>query len=157
MRCSGPNLDRFNARGCMRICVPCVVDVYACSLYCLTVGVFRNRWKYFLYSTEQCLVFTFDQFHLLNLTFWPCSWCCDYWVMSLVLHLHRWFHGHIMSKDAEKLLLEKGKNGSFLVRESISKPGDFVLSVRIDETQVTHVMIRCNVRLLISSLFRFIY
>lgn len=53
-----------------------------------------------------------------------------------------------MSKDAEKLLLEKGKNGSFLVRESISKPGDFVLSVRIDETQVTHVMIRCHVCIL---------
>ena len=54
----------------------------------------------------------------------------------------RWFHGHVMSKDAEKLLLDKGKNGSFLVRESNSKPGDFVLSVRVDDSHVTHVMIR---------------
>jgi len=57
----------------------------------------------------------------------------------------RWFHGHITSKDAEKLLLDKGKNGSFLVRESNSKPGDFVLSVRVDDSHVTHVMIRFHV------------
>ncbi|KAF6198614.1 hypothetical protein GE061_008366 [Apolygus lucorum] len=55
----------------------------------------------------------------------------------------RWFHGHLSGKEAEKLILEKGKNGSFLVRESQSKPGDFVLSVRTDD-KVTHVMIRCH-------------
>ncbi|KAJ8319954.1 hypothetical protein KUTeg_001541 [Tegillarca granosa] len=37
----------------------------------------------------------------------------------------RWFHGHISGKEAEKVLIEKGKNGSYLVRESQSKPGDF--------------------------------
>ena len=42
--------------------------------------------------------------------------------------------------------MEKGKNGSFLVRESHSKPGDFVLSVRTED-KVTHVMIRCQVSL----------
>ncbi|XP_052714070.1 tyrosine-protein phosphatase non-receptor type 11-like isoform X3 [Crassostrea angulata] len=52
----------------------------------------------------------------------------------------RWFHGHISGKEAEKVLMEKGKNGSYLVRESQSKPGDFVLSVRTDD-KVTHVMI----------------
>nr|CAD7591053.1 unnamed protein product [Timema genevievae] len=54
-----------------------------------------------------------------------------------------WFHGHLSGKEAEKLILEKGKNGSFLVRESQSKPGDYVLSVRTDD-RVTHVMIRCQ-------------
>ncbi|XP_039611514.1 tyrosine-protein phosphatase non-receptor type 11b isoform X1 [Polypterus senegalus] len=63
----------------------------------------------------------------------------------------RWYHGHLSGKDAEKLLMEKGKAGSFLVRESQSKPGDFVLSVLTNEekhenverkTKVTHVMIR---------------
>ncbi|MGH0121146.1 UNVERIFIED_CONTAM: hypothetical protein FKN15_046391 [Acipenser sinensis] len=63
----------------------------------------------------------------------------------------RWYHGHLSGKDAEKLLTEKGKPGSFLVRESQSKPGDFVLSVLTNEekhenadrkTKVTHVMIR---------------
>lgn len=68
----------------------------------------------------------------------------------------RWFHGHLSGREAEKLLTEKGKNGSFLVRESQSHPGDFVLSVRTgdDKTdttdskpKVTHVMIRCQVLL----------
>jgi len=53
----------------------------------------------------------------------------------------RWFHGHLSGKEAEKIMLEKGKNGSFLVRESQSKPGDYVLSVRTED-KVTHVMIR---------------
>ncbi|XP_037937457.1 tyrosine-protein phosphatase corkscrew [Teleopsis dalmanni] len=53
----------------------------------------------------------------------------------------RWFHGNLSGKEAEKLILERGKNGSFLVRESQSKPGDFVLSVRADD-KVTHVIIR---------------
>ncbi|CAB1336886.1 unnamed protein product, partial [Coregonus sp. 'balchen'] len=62
-----------------------------------------------------------------------------------------WYHGHLSGRDAEKLLTDKGKPGSFLVRESQSKPGDFVLSVLTNEekhenvdrkTKVTHVMIR---------------
>lgn len=53
----------------------------------------------------------------------------------------RWFHGNLSAKEAERLILERGKNGSFLVRESQSKPGDFVLSVRTED-KVTHVMIR---------------
>ncbi|XP_016891779.1 tyrosine-protein phosphatase non-receptor type 11b isoform X2 [Cynoglossus semilaevis] len=63
----------------------------------------------------------------------------------------RWYHGHLSGRDADKLLTDKGKPGSFLVRESQSKPGDFVLSVLTNEekhenmdrkTKVTHVMIR---------------
>ncbi|XP_076047900.1 tyrosine-protein phosphatase non-receptor type 11-like isoform X2 [Oratosquilla oratoria] len=54
----------------------------------------------------------------------------------------RWFHGHLSGREAENLILEKGKHGSFLVRESQSKPGDYVLSVRTED-KVTHVMIRC--------------
>ncbi|KAJ8917532.1 hypothetical protein NQ315_005581 [Exocentrus adspersus] len=56
---------------------------------------------------------------------------------------YKWFHGHLSAKEAEKLILDRGKNGSFLVRESQSKPGDFVLSVRTDD-KVTHVKIRCT-------------
>ncbi|KRT81496.1 hypothetical protein AMK59_5764, partial [Oryctes borbonicus] len=71
-------------------------------------------------------------------------------IISTALHeirkaliFFKWFHGHLSGKEAEKLILDKGKNGSFLVRESQSKPGDFVLSVRTDD-KVTHVMIRCT-------------
>ncbi|XP_066875875.1 tyrosine-protein phosphatase non-receptor type 11-like isoform X2 [Kogia breviceps] len=60
----------------------------------------------------------------------------------------RWYHGHLSGKEAEKLLMQKGCPGSFLVRESQSKPGDFVLSVltqqldRADrQARVTHVTI----------------
>lgn len=42
-----------------------------------------------------------------------------------------------------QVLTEKAKPGSFLVRESQSQPGHFVLSVRTDDT-VTHVKIRCQ-------------
>ncbi|KAK2193788.1 hypothetical protein NP493_5g05018 [Ridgeia piscesae] len=54
-----------------------------------------------------------------------------------------WFHAKIPGKTAESLLTEKGRNGSYLVRESFSKPGDFVLSVRMED-RVTHIMIKCN-------------
>ncbi|KAH8387544.1 hypothetical protein KR093_007680 [Drosophila rubida] len=62
-------------------------------------------------------------------------------VMHAKLLGFKWFHGNLSGKEAEKLLLERGRSGSFLVRESQSKPGDFVLSVRTDD-KVTHVMIR---------------
>lgn len=48
-------------------------------------------------------------------------------------------------------MLERGKNGSFLVRESQSKPGDFVLSVRTDD-RVTHVIIRSQVNYILYFL-----
>lgn len=48
------------------------------------------------------------------------------------------------AKEAESLIMEKGRNGSFLVRESRSHPGQYVLSVR-GRSRVTHVMIRRQV------------
>ncbi|XP_055340140.1 tyrosine-protein phosphatase non-receptor type 11-like [Paramacrobiotus metropolitanus] len=54
----------------------------------------------------------------------------------------RWFHGYLSGKEAETQLRDKGKTGSFLVRESQSKPGQYVLSVRTDDKlPVTHIMI----------------
>ncbi|CAH3121828.1 unnamed protein product [Porites lobata] len=53
----------------------------------------------------------------------------------------RWFHGNMPSKEAEVMMQDKGEDGSFLVRESQSKPGDFVLTVRLED-KITHVMIR---------------
>uniref|UniRef100_A0A2I3GUQ4 protein-tyrosine-phosphatase n=1 Tax=Nomascus leucogenys TaxID=61853 RepID=A0A2I3GUQ4_NOMLE len=65
----------------------------------------------------------------------------------------RWFQGHLSGKEAEKLLTEKGKHVSFLVRESQSHLGDFVLSVCTSDdkgesnngkSKVAHVMICCQ-------------
>ena len=59
-----------------------------------------------------------------------CVQQCNF-VSVLIVDLScRWFHGHMSGKEAETMMLDKGKNGSFLVRESQSKPGDFVLTVR---------------------------
>lgn len=62
----------------------------------------------------------------------------------------RWFHGHLSGANAEKLLSERDEPGTFLVRESLSKPGDFVLSVLTDEIgrtgakRVSHIKIMCQ-------------
>lgn len=54
----------------------------------------------------------------------------------------RWFHPHLPGPEAEKLLKEKGRDGSFLVRPSQSNPGDFTLSVRQSSTQIAHIRIQ---------------
>ena len=56
----------------------------------------------------------------------------------------RWFHGSISGETAERLLRDKGVNGSFLVRESKSKIGDYVLMFRTSQAVLAHVKIRIN-------------
>nr|CDS33738.2 tyrosine protein phosphatase non receptor type [Hymenolepis microstoma] len=53
----------------------------------------------------------------------------------------RWFHGRQTASEAQKLLLQKGKNGSFLVRESIRQPGSYVLSVVTGGNTVSHILV----------------
>uniref|UniRef100_A0A914WFK2 protein-tyrosine-phosphatase n=1 Tax=Plectus sambesii TaxID=2011161 RepID=A0A914WFK2_9BILA len=55
----------------------------------------------------------------------------------------RWFHNSVSGREAEKLLMDQGKNGSYLVRESQSTPGQYAISVRTDD-KVTHIMIHNN-------------
>ncbi|XP_062827863.1 tyrosine-protein phosphatase non-receptor type 6 isoform X4 [Anolis carolinensis] len=75
----------------------------------------------------------------------------------------RWYHGHLSGPAAETLLQTKATPWTFLVRESLSKPGDFVLSVLTDQPKagsdatpagatstpkeqfkVTHVKVMCE-------------
>ncbi|XP_069506725.1 tyrosine-protein phosphatase non-receptor type 6 isoform X2 [Ambystoma mexicanum] len=61
----------------------------------------------------------------------------------------RWYHGHLSGTKAEELLQQKGETWTFLVRESLSNPGDFVISVLTDEMKdtkkkVTHIKILCE-------------
>ncbi|XP_035281167.1 tyrosine-protein phosphatase non-receptor type 6 isoform X1 [Anguilla anguilla] len=65
----------------------------------------------------------------------------------------RWYHGHLSGTNAEKLLWERKEPGTFLVRESLSKPGDFVLSVLTEDPckgpsnskkRVSHIKIMCQ-------------
>lgn len=53
----------------------------------------------------------------------------------------RWFHGRLSSVEAERLLLAKGRQGSYLVRESQTQPGQYVLAVRCKGT-VHQIMIK---------------
>ena len=52
-----------------------------------------------------------------------------------------WYFGPIKRAEAEKLLRASNCRGSFLVRESESKPGDYSLSIQ-DGDQVKHYRIR---------------
>ena len=54
----------------------------------------------------------------------------------------RWFHGRLAREEAYRLLIESGKqDGLFLVRESSTVPGSFVLSLWSDNTAY-HYQIR---------------
>lgn len=66
---------------------------------------------------------------------------------SLNSPTERWFHGSISGAEAEELIRKYGVNGSFLVRESQSHLGGYVLTVRTKDElsqadKVTHIMIR---------------
>lgn len=81
------------------------------------------------------------------------TWAAPLWTFSLqpALLCLRWYHGHLSGANAEKLLVARDEPDTFLVRESMSKPGDFVLSVLTDETsktgtkRVSHIKIKCQV------------
>ena len=62
---------------------------------------------------------------LMNVAFCSCSW----------------YFGPIKRAEAEKLLRSSNTRGTFLVRESESKPGDYSLSIQ-DGDQVKHYRIR---------------
>ena len=53
----------------------------------------------------------------------------------------KWFHGQIDGYAAQQLLQDYGKSGSFLVRESHSTPGAFVLVVKSAEDEVRNIKI----------------
>lgn len=52
-----------------------------------------------------------------------------------------WYHGKLSRDDAEKILKDAPENGAFLVRESNSSLGDYVLSVLQDD-KVRHFQVR---------------
>lgn len=53
------------------------------------------------------------------------------------LRSHAWYHGPLSRQEAEKLLQ---KDGDFLIRDSLSSPGDYVLSC-VSSKQVLHFKI----------------
>ena len=65
--------------------------------------------------------------------------------LTYIIHalspIHRWYYGNLSGREAETLLLTKGQDGSFLIRNSAHNPGCYVLSVRVNE-RVSHIIIR---------------
>ena len=51
------------------------------------------------------------------------------------LSIIRWYHGPISREDAERLLTSQN-NGTFLIRDSQSFPGDYTLSVGLVKVYV---------------------
>ncbi|KJE94964.1 hypothetical protein CAOG_05500 [Capsaspora owczarzaki ATCC 30864] len=52
-----------------------------------------------------------------------------------------WFHGGLSKDQAESLLMEGGKTGSFLVRTSPNNPDEYALALRREENDVKHLKI----------------
>lgn len=63
----------------------------------------------------------------------------------------RYFHGTISGAEAASLLLEKGKPGSYLVRESRSNPQNYVLCIRCENSKVVHLIINYSVSIKTQS------
>ncbi|KAF7494327.1 Tyrosine-protein kinase Abl [Sarcoptes scabiei] len=59
------------------------------------------------------------------------GWIPQAYITPIDLNQHKWYHGSISRNDAEQLL-SCGINGSFLIRESESSPGQRTISLRFD-------------------------
>eukprot|EP00112_Aurelia_sp_Birch-Aquarium-sp1_P024552 Seg782.13 transcript_id=Seg782.13/GoldUCD/mRNA.D3Y31 product="Tyrosine-protein phosphatase non-receptor type 11" protein_id=Seg782.13/GoldUCD/D3Y31 len=58
------------------------------------------------------------------------------------LQQERWFYGCIEKEETKQMLLRNGSPGSFLIRESRSRPGNYVLSVRTDQDTVEFLVVQ---------------
>jgi len=66
-------------------------------------------------------------------------------IVVVVVSLHiRWYHGRIERDVAEKLLKDSGRD-SFLVRESVTHPGDYTVAVLGHDNTITSVHVDYNV------------
>jgi serine/threonine protein kinase len=68
--------------------------------------------------------------------------------------LEEWFHGEMSSKEAEILLSNNNKKGTFLVRLSMKQEGGWLAVSRVGSTGISHQLIRFNSALGIFT-FRF--
>lgn len=59
------------------------------------------------------------------------GWVPETYITSVKVENHKWYHGNISRNEAEHLL-SSGINGSFLIRDSESSPGQRTISLRCD-------------------------
>jgi len=65
----------------------------------------------------------------------------NYVAPCLSIEAEDWFRGKITRAKAERMILNDGKPGAFLIRESETRPGDYSMSVRENDS-VKHYRIR---------------
>ena len=67
----------------------------------------------------------------------------DSWSVCISLHTLciSWYHGRIERHVAEKLLMESGDVDSFLVRESVTHPGDYTIAVRCYDNTIMSIRV----------------
>lgn len=65
-------------------------------------------------------------------------------LVNNVAFLSRWYHGRINRRVAASRLEEVGRPGAYLVRDSESEPGSFVLSFLDHDGLVFHYRINCQ-------------
>ena len=57
-----------------------------------------------------------------------------------------WYHGRVDHVVAERLLMESGNVDAFLVRESVTHPGDYTIEVRCHDDSIMRVRVDYKVR-----------
>eukprot|EP01135_Chromosphaera_perkinsii_P008984 Nk52_evm2s1569 gene=Nk52_evmTU2s1569 len=63
-------------------------------------------------------------------------------VAAAIVQSNEWFHGRTSRKEAERIMRKSGQQpGSFLVRESARDPGDYTLTLRLNNKGVLHFKI----------------
>jgi len=63
-----------------------------------------------------------------------CVDICSSNIVTFSVFLCSWFHGKITRQQAEELLSSSFEDGVFLVRESVTYPGDYTLCVACQQT-----------------------
>ena len=58
---------------------------------------------------------------------------------ALECYIPQWFHGRIDRDEAERRLRKNMRDGTFLVKERLSKLGTYALSVWVPEGNIVHV------------------
>lgn len=57
-------------------------------------------------------------------------WCAAEWQLKISFSDCRWYFGGLSREQANNILNERVDSGTFLVRDSSTMPGEYVLCVR---------------------------
>lgn len=76
-------------------------------------------------------MFLYFFFHLSLAAMFPPGVCCCLPSLSMTIGVCSWYFGPMSRQDATDLLMAEREGGVFLVRDSTTIMGDYVLCVRL--------------------------